>query len=126
MAAPPPTDGDDDLPGTGGADTLAGGLGNDTYTVNDAGDVVIENAGEGTDTVLSSVSYTLPDNVENLTLTGIDPINATGNALNNILRGHDGAHINTLDGGAGADTMRGGDGSDYYVVYNDGDVVIET
>ncbi|MEZ0259711.1 MAG: beta strand repeat-containing protein [Alphaproteobacteria bacterium] len=126
MAAPPPTDGDDTLPGTGGADTLAGGLGNDTYTVNDAGDVVLENAGEGTDTVLSSITYTLPDNVENLTLSGAGVMTATGNALANILIGSDSSDANTLNGLAGADTMMGGAGGDYYIVDNAGDVVIET
>ena len=64
--------------------------------VDSTGDQVTELAGEGTDTVLCSVSYTLGDNVENLTLTGTAAINGTGNAGNNVLIGN--AAANTLDG----------------------------
>ena len=97
-----------------GADTLRGGGGNDTYVVDNAGDVVTENAGEGTDLVQSSLTYTLGANVENLTLTGAAAINATGNTLDNILTGN--TANNVLTGGAGNDTMRGGAGNDTYVV----------
>ena len=63
--------GNDTLDGGAGADTMIGGAGNDTYIVDDAGDVVTENAGEGTDTVRTTLaSYTLGANVENLTYTG--------------------------------------------------------
>ena len=85
-----------------GNDTMSGGAGDDTYVVDAAGDVVTEAAGEGTDTVQASVSYTLGGNVENLTLTGSGNINATGNTLDNILIGN--AGNNTLSGGAGNDS----------------------
>ncbi|MHA7066931.1 calcium-binding protein, partial [Azospirillum argentinense] len=74
-------EGDDTLDGGAGADTLIGGTGNDVYRVDNAGDVVVELAGEGADTVYSSINYTLGDNVEALVLTGAAP-NGIGNALN--------------------------------------------
>lgn len=94
------------LDGKAGVDTLIGGLGSDTYVVDTAIDRVIENANEGVDTVQSSVSYTLGDNVENLTLTGTGNLNGTGNDLDNLLIGN--AGVNTLDGGKGNDTLIGG------------------
>jgi Ca2+-binding RTX toxin-like protein len=105
-----------------GADTLQGGGGDDTYTVDNRGDVVIEAAQGGTDTVRSAVSYTLGADVEAGVLTG-RAATLTGNALANQLTGN--AANNILDGGAGADTMKGGYGSDTYIVDDLGDVVIE-
>src|SRR5205085_1250953 len=102
------------LDGGVGADSMIGGAGNDTYFVDNAGDTIAENAGEGTDIVQASVSYALSDNVDNLTLTGTGNINGTGNADVNVLTGNTGN--NTLDGGVGADSLIGGAGNDTYVV----------
>ncbi len=100
---------DNILTGNSGANVLTGGAGNDTYLVG-AGDTVVENASGGTDTVQSSVAWTLSLNVENLALTGTANINGTGNSANNVLIGNSGN--NTLNGGSGNDTVDGGDGND--------------
>ncbi len=115
--------GNDRLDGKGGIDTLLGGAGDDTYVVDLTTDVITENAGEGNDTVESSVTLTLGNNLENLTLTGTAALNGTGNALDNILTGNSGKNTLTggagndrLDGQAGADTLTGGVGNDTYVL----------
>ncbi|MEH3101714.1 beta strand repeat-containing protein [Sphingomonas adhaesiva] len=124
-------EGNDILDGGTGVDRMEGGIGNDIYYVDDAADEVVERAGEGTDTVLSSVSYTLSGEVENLTLIGA-AIAATGNASANRLLGNalanrleGGQGHDTLDGGAGADVMDGGTGNDTFFVNEAGDRVIE-
>ncbi|MEZ5776087.1 MAG: calcium-binding protein [Hyphomicrobiaceae bacterium] len=111
--------GNDTLNGGTGDDTMAGGLGDDTYIVDSAGDVVTENSGEGTDTVISMVSYALGADVENLRIYG-SAKTATGNALDNAITGNSGANIinggdglDSLSGGAGSDRLNGGTGDDY-------------
>ncbi len=115
--------GSDLLDGGAGADAMAGGEGSDIYVVDDPADVVTELESEGIDTVLSTATTTLGDNVELLFLTGAAAIDGIGNALGNGLTGNDAA--NRLDGGAGADVMAGLAGDDTYVVENSGDVVVE-
>lgn len=103
--------GNDQIDGKAGADTMDGGTGDDTFYVDDLGDVVVERAGEGKDTVRASVSgYTLALNVENLILAGKNDIEGNGNSLNNVLTGNSGA--NAIHGGAGNDQITGGAGTD--------------
>ena len=107
--------GNDSLDGGAGSDTMSGGIGNDTYVVDAATDVIQENSNEGTDLVISSVSFTLGANVENLTLNASlavadANINGTGNASANSITGN--AGNNQLDGGGAADTLTAGAGND--------------
>jgi Ca2+-binding RTX toxin-like protein len=112
---------DNVLVGNSAANTLTGGSGNDTYVVG-LGDTIVESASAGTDTVQSSVTWTLGSNLENLTLTGAIAINGTGNTLDNLLNGNSAANIlsgangnDTLRGGAGNDTLNGGAGNDTFL-----------
>ena len=114
------------LDGRGGADSMFGGAGNDLYFVDDAGDFVFENVGEGTDAVFSTVSYTLTANVETLVLQGGGNLSGTGNALANSIFGNSG--VNTLDGGAGADVLTGNAGNDTFVFHAgqaNGDTIVD-
>ena len=125
--------GGDRLKGGAGADHMSGGLGSDTYYVDDEGDVVDETGGDGTDKVISSISFDLGSanvigEVENLTLSGKGSLDGTGNSLDNVITGNAGnndlaggngddtlngaAGDDTLDGGAGKDKLNGGDGND--------------
>jgi Ca2+-binding RTX toxin-like protein len=133
--------GADTLDGAGNADTLAGGAGSDLYYIDNRRDVVVENAASGTDTVRSTVTFTLASHIENLELMAAAkngngnnrPNIITGNDANNRLRGHEnndtlngGGGGDELDGGIGNDSMTGGDGSDKYYVDSLGDIVVET
>jgi len=113
--------GNDTLDGGIGADSLYGGLGNDTYVVDNIGDLVQEAPNEGIDSVTSSISYTLKDNVENLTLLGSDNLHGTGNSEDNSLTGNSGSNIlsggngnNTLNGMSGNDSLVGGLDNDFF------------
>jgi trimeric autotransporter adhesin len=116
--------GNDFLDGGAGADTLSGGQGDDAYTVDSTADLTIERAGEGVDTVTTSVTRVLAANLENLILMqGAGDVGGTGNAQNNVLTGNEGN--NALNGGAGDDEMTGGRGNDTYTVDSAGDIVVE-
>lgn len=112
-------DGTDQLDGGTGDDAMLGGTGNDLYVVDSAGDTVTELAGEGRDTVRSSIAYTLGSEVEWLELQGGANIEGTGNGLANVLKGNDGDNAlsglsgnDKLYGGAGSDRVDGGEGND--------------
>jgi len=133
--------GNDFLIGGAQADTMWGGTGDDIYSVDNVGDVVTEFAGEGSDTVWTSINYTLGDQVENLTLFNVGGLSGNGNDLDNVIVGNDwpnllngGGGVDTIagggcddiiDGGANADTMLGGQGFDFFIVDNLNDVVLE-
>ena len=143
--------GSDLLDGGLGADTMTGGIGNDIYYVDDAGDVVVEASGEGSDEVRTTLAaYVLGADVEKLRFTGVGSFAGTGNDLNNDIYGgasadtlsggdgydylagnggddtlYGGADGDTLVGGTGADYMEGNDGNDVYLVDDAGDVVVE-
>jgi Ca2+-binding RTX toxin-like protein len=144
------TPGADTLDGSVAADRMAGGLGDDVYIVNHAGDQVQEAAGAGDDLVRASVNYVLSENVERALLTGSGNITATGNGLANTISGNvlanvlsgldgddalygnagndtllGGAGDDKLNGDAGDDRLEGGAGNDYYVVDSAKDVIIE-
>ena len=106
------------LDGGAGIDTLAGQTGDDTYYVDNAGDSVSENGGEGVDTVRTSVSWVLTAGADVETLrttndTATASINLTGNASGNIVRGNNGNNI--INGGAGDDELTGLGGQDSFL-----------
>lgn len=116
----------DILNGGSGIDTMAGGSGNDTYYVDNPGDITTETStlASELDTVYSLVSRTLGANLEKLILTGTSAINGIGNELNNILLGND--NVNVLNGNTGRDTMVGGKGNDIYYVDDAYDITYES
>ena len=134
--------GNDVLTGGAGNDAMVGGAGNDTFRVDSVGDLVTEAAGEGSDSVQTTLaSYTLGANVENLLYTGTGNFTGNGNALNNVMTGGvgndtlnggdgndtllGGAGNDVLTGGAGNDAMLGGAGNDTFRVDSAGDLVVE-
>jgi serralysin len=114
------------LDGGGAADVMRGGAGNDTYFVDNGLDQVVENPGEGTDAIFSTVHFILPANVETLVLQGAVNANGSGNALANSLFGD--SSDNVLDGQGNTDTLTGNAGNDTFV-FNvgqaDGDTVVD-
>lgn len=120
--------GADTLNGAGGADTLAGGAGDDLYVIDTTLDVILESAGEGTDTASVAIAasgggWTLPSFLENAQITSTVAFSLTGNSLDNRLTGN--AMANTLSGAAGADTLAGGAGDDVYLVDGTTDLIVE-
>ena len=102
--------GNNTIDGGLGIDRMVGGAGNDSYTVDNTSDVIVEAGAAGTDDVTSSVSYTLSAEVENLVLTGATNINGTGNDFGNSITGNTGNNV--LTGGLGTNVLIGGNGDD--------------
>lgn len=114
----------------GVADTLVGGAGNDTFIVRNAGDQVVESAGQGVDEVVAYVDHVLAADVENLTLAGSAPLQGRGNNQDNVITGNVGSNVlhglggndtitasdgaDTIDGGVGDDVLSGGTGGDVF------------
>jgi Ca2+-binding RTX toxin-like protein len=114
--------GNDTIDGGTGADQMIGGLGNDIFKADRQDDVVFENAGEGTDTVIASASYYLYANIENLTLAaGAGDIFGVGNDLANTITGNEGANL--LLGGGGDDVGHGNAGNDVLYGQDGNDVL---
>ncbi|MEM7683668.1 MAG: hypothetical protein AAF293_02515 [Pseudomonadota bacterium] len=105
--------GNDQVDGLGGADVMIGGPGDDRYFIDNLGDTVIELPGEGTDVVTVSVSFTLPDHVENAGTRTQAAVDITGNALGNLINGN--AAANTLSGLDGDDNLLGFEGTDVII-----------
>jgi beta-glucanase (GH16 family) len=86
---------------------------NDTFLVDNSADKVVEPVNTGNNTVQAAVNYTLPANVQNLTMVGTDNLVGTGNSLNNVITANSGN--DTLNGLGGANTLIGGSGHDTFV-----------
>ena len=96
--------GADTLDGGAGADLLGGGAGNDLFFITSSGDLVLELADGGADTIITAVNITLPDHVEALRIAeGVSGITVTGGAGNDMLIGN--GMANTFNGGAGDDVI---------------------
>ncbi|MBZ9853348.1 family 16 glycosylhydrolase [Mesorhizobium sp. CA13] len=93
--------------------TIYGGAGDDYYHLYSTNNKVVEDPGAGIDTIDTWMSYKLPENFENLVVTGANRY-AFGNALDNIVKG--GSGHQTLDGGQGNDVLIGGGGADTFII----------
>jgi Ca2+-binding RTX toxin-like protein len=91
------------LNGLAGADSMTGGAGNDSYYVDNTGDIIVELTGGGIDTVYNYIDYTLGVEVEQGRILATGAANLAGNSLDNVL--YAGAGNNILDGGLGIDTL---------------------
>ena len=108
------SDGADTLDGGAGTDMLLGDNGNDVFIVSDTLDLIIESVGGGAETIITSVSMSLPSNVEAMQVAaGGFGISISGGAANDMLVGN--SLNNTLNGGDGWDALLGGDGDDSLV-----------
>ncbi|MBB4526530.1 UNVERIFIED_ORG: Ca2+-binding RTX toxin-like protein [Rhizobium sophorae] len=117
--------GNNSINGGAGADWMAGGAGNDTYFVDSTKDQVIERAGEGIDTVHTTISLDIRGQyLEAVVVDGNAAASIVGNSLDNTIVGNQAA--NTIDGSFGADVMIGGCGDDVYYIDNRGDIVVES
>jgi Ca2+-binding RTX toxin-like protein len=121
-------EGNDFLDGGPGADTLLGGAGDDVYSVESAGDVIVESQNGGRDVIYTSVSHTLGADVHVEALStdsiaGTNAINLTGNGFNNEIYGNNGA--NTLNGGGGGDYLVGWGGDDTYLIFSGAEIIVE-
>ena len=117
--------GDDVLNGGSGADDMRGGSGNDIYYVDNVGDSITENPGDGTDRVNSRIDFVLGSDLENLDLIGSNAIDGTGNELANKINGNSVSNIliglggdDLLNGGSGDDKLTGGAGNDIFQLKN--------
>jgi Ca2+-binding RTX toxin-like protein len=96
--------GADTLDGANGADTLNGGIGDDLFIISDTLDLIIEASGGGADTIVTSVSMNLPENVEALHIAAnVSGIAITGGAGHDVLVGN--GLSNSFNGGAGDDVI---------------------
>jgi Ca2+-binding RTX toxin-like protein len=124
--------GNDFVDGGTGDDFLIGNFGDDTYVVDSLFDSITEySSSDGTDLVRSSVSWTLGNFLENLTLTGTASIDGTGNGQANTIIGNGGNNVlsgnggnDSLTGGALNDTLNGGPGRDTLTGGADNDVFV--